>query len=325
MQKVAAVLIALGPEKSAEVLAHLEAGEVERIARELAKMDQLDQPTKRQVLEEFRQRCASFQEVERGGLEFAEELVRKALGPRRAAQVVALLRSRHGEGALAHLQRSEVNDILRLVADEHPQVAALMLASLSPRKAAAVLAGLPAPMRAQTALRVAKSEPMPPTVATRLAHALEHKASSLGLEQAEVQAGRNTLVEILKHCDRATERTVLETLSQQDPDLGEYLRDRMFVFEDLARLEGRSLQLVLREVDQEDLRVALRGAGEDMREVVFQNMSEAAREVLKEDLEVGQPVRLREVEERQQKIAGVVRRMVESGAIALATEEEELV
>jgi len=325
IQKAAVVLIALGPEKSAEILSHLESDHVEMLAREIARIDKLDDGTRRQVLEEFKLRCGGLQEADRGGIQLAAELVRRALGPQKAARILGMLKTRPEESALASLQKADVPEIVRLVADEHPQIIALVLGNLSAQKAAAVLAGLPESQRVEVARRIAKSDSVMPSAASRLAKALERKASAMKSEVSDTQAGKRILVEILKNADRGTERAVLKSLSEQDPELGEFLREKLFVFEDLVKLDPRSVQLLIREIEHEDLRVALRGAGEDLKSVIFQNMSEGAREALKEELDTGQPVRLRDVEVAQRKIAGVLRSMVESGTIIIGGEEEEFV
>jgi len=325
LQKAAVVLISLGPEKSAEILSHLENDQVERIAREIARMEHLDLPTRARVLEEFSRRCRGKLEADRGGLQVAEEMVKKALGPQKAAQILRALKSHSGESALAYLQRADAGEITRLLADENPQVIALVLSSLQPQKAAAVLGALPEATRIDIARRIAMSDLALPGATARLAQALEKKASSLRAEQSDAEAGKRSLVEILKNADRSTERAILTALSEQDPQLVEFLREKLFVFEDLVKLNGKSVQLLIRELENDDLRIALRGAGEEIKEVVFRNMSEGARESLKEELETGQPVRLRDVEVAQRKIAGVLRGMVESGAVMIGQEEEQYV
>jgi flagellar motor switch protein FliG len=326
LQKAAAILITLGPERSAEILSHMESDQVERIAREIARMEQLDEDTKRSVIEEFSARCRGFEDSDRGGIQLAAEIVRKALGPQKAARIMEMLKSRPDESVFTNLQRSDVPEILRLVADEQPQVIALVLGNLPAQKAAAVLAGLPEEAQIEVARRVAKSDAVMPKAVARLAKALERKASSMKSAVSESQPGKQVLLEILKNADRSTERTLLSALSERDSELGEFLREKLFVFEDLIKLEARSMQLLVREIEQEDLRVALRGAGDEIKEAFFQNMSEGAREGLKEELETGQPVRLKDVEAAQRKIAGVLRRMVESGTIIIgAVEEEQLV
>ncbi|NIM06546.1 MAG: flagellar motor switch protein FliG [Armatimonadetes bacterium] len=323
LQKAAVVLITLGPEKSAEILSLLDNDQVERIVREIARMDRLSDEAKRKVMEEFKARCEGLRKSDRGGIELAAELVRKALGPQRAAQIMEILKSGSEESDLVSLQKSEVSEIIRLIQDEHPQVIALVLSNLSGQKAASVLAALTEEMRVEVVRRIATSNPVMPSAASRLAKALEHKATSMRSEASDAEGGKPVLIEILKNADRSTERTVLNALSEQDPELAEFLREKLFVFEDLVKLEGKHLQLLIREVENEDLRVALRGAGDDLKEAIFQNMSEGAREALKEELETGQPVRLREVEAAQRKIAGVLRSMAEAGTIIMGDAQEE--
>jgi flagellar motor switch protein FliG len=323
LQKVAALLRTLGPEKSVEVLSHLESHQVERIAAELERMGQLDSSTKRMVLDEFRRRCAGLPEDAATATDrFERSSIKQPAGDLGTAVGKAPEAKTAGpEVALGYLQDAEVDEIVGLIKDEHPQIIAFVLCNLPAPKAASMLGKLPESLRAEAAWRVANSSEILPGVAERLARALQQKASSLKLKQAQIPTGQKVLMDILENVDPKVERAMLKSLAQQDPDLGRTLCSRLFDFNDLIRLDQPSLQAAVRKINWQDLRLALKGSEEEVREALLQSLPEADRQMLLRDLETGQPARLREIRAAQGRSFDVLRKMVDDGTAKFVTKE----
>jgi|GEM_PF-4384421 len=318
IQKVAAVLVSLGPETSATILKHLETSQVERIVRAIIQMKHMAPSQRLQVLEEFKQQCLN-QESPREDSGYGEKLfpTQKSKTPPRESEAE--------KDSLALLSQAEVGEILALIEGEHPQIIALVLGRLPAEKAAAVLAGLPDNLRLQVAIRVAKSDINSPSALQRLSEALRQKTVAGQAKVEAPSAGSQLLAEILRNSGRSIEREVLQSLCRQDPGIAYYLQKQLLNFDSLSKLESGGLQLFLQEIKPEELLLALRGAGEETKQTVLRHLSEERKKQVVADLSDSPPARLREVEAAQMRIAALLREKVEAGLIAFQREEQGVV
>ncbi len=323
IEKAAVLLIALGRDKSAEVLAHLSAEEVQRVSAAMARIPYVTPETRNPVLGEISKLIGSSDYSE-GGVEYVRQVLEKALGPQKASRVMDGMNQEQQARPLESLAEATSDQLVAALRNEHPQMIALILCHLPPDKAAAVLGSLTADQQGEVAARIAVIDSAAPDMAEQLEKTL-HTRFAAGAAAAQVTGGAKALVEMLNNADRTTERTVLEALAERRPELADDVRKMMFVFEDLVTLDARTVQRVLREVENEDLRIALKGAGDDVKQLIFQNISERAAQSLKEDLELTGPVRVRDVESAQQRMVAVVRRLVHSGEVLLKSDTEERV
>jgi flagellar motor switch protein FliG len=322
-------MIVLGAKKAAELISRsgIPPADIERLAAEIAAVGEIGPDIRRAVVGEFARSLESRDGV-LSGLAMAREMIASLLAPERAADVLSRLESRGSETPFLSLSALGSKQLTALLSDEQPQVTAVALRYLPRAKAAEVLAGLPEDARIDVVMRFVKSDdPLPDAVRT-LGDALWRKAGAAGgWDEADAAKGAVTgaraLVEVLNNADLVVENSVLEALAERDPELGEQVRQSMFVFEDLPRLDPRALQLVLRSAEMSDLTVALKGAAEEIRRVVFENLSENAAASLKEDLEAMGPVRRRDVLAAQQRIVTAVRALGEEGKISVRVAEQQ--
>jgi flagellar motor switch protein FliG len=323
VEKAAVLLIALGRDKSAEVLAHLSPEEVQRLSQQMAGIPYVAPETRNAVLEEVNKLVPSADYCE-GGMEYVQQVLEKALGTQKASRIIEGMAREQRSRPLESLAEADSDQLAAALRNEHPQTTALVLCHLPGEKAAAVLGTLPSELQGEVAARIAVIDAAAPEMAEQLEKVLQTRFSS-GAAVGRSTGGARALVEILNNADRTTERTVLEALAERKPELADDVRKMMFVFEDLTTLDARTVQRVLREVESDDLRIALKGASDEIKELAFQNMSERAAQSLKEDLELTGPVRVRDVEAAQQRIVAVVRRLVHAGEVILKSSEERLV
>lgn len=317
-QKAAALLISLGPERSAQVMKYLSEEEIEQITLEIAhvrtvKGEQLDR-----VVEEFFQLFMASQYIAQGGIDYAKEVLERALGNEKAIDIISKLSSNLQIKPFDFVRKIDAGQILNFIQGEHPQTIALIMSYLDQEQAASILSALPAERQADVARRIAIMDRTSPEVIREVENILEKKISSLGSQDYTSTGGIKAIVNILNKVDRATEKTILETLEVQDPELSDEIKKLMFVFEDITKMDDRSIQLVLREVDTKDLALALKGSSEEVSQKIKKNMSKRAGEMLEEDMAFLGPVRLRDVEEAQQRIVNVIRRLEESGEIIIS-------
>jgi flagellar motor switch protein FliG len=318
VRKVAILLVQLGQEQAAKLLSHMSESEVEAISAEISELDSLTREETESVLSEFRTLAMAQAHVARGGPAFARALLEESLGAERAEAVMNRLAASAMKLPFQFLHRADPRQLLSFIANEHPQVIAVVLAHLSSDKATMVLSGLGAELQADVAHRIAVMDRTSPDVLKGLEAALERKMSSV-LQPMEMSAigGLDPLIQIINRSDRATERLIVEGLQARDPELAEEVKSRMFMFEDITLLEDRDVQLVLRQVESSDLALALKGVSEEVRLKITRNMSERAATTLLEDIDLLGPVLLRQVEEAQQKVILTIRRLEDAGDIVL--------
>jgi len=318
VRKAAITLIQLGSERAAQVLAHLSDAEVEEISAEIARLEQVDASEADEVMSELRHLVTARINIAQGGLSYAQSLLEQSLGPERAAEVMARLQAAAVQLPFQFLHRADPVQLRGFIADEHPQVVALVLAHLTPDKASLVLSGLPPQAQTNVAHRIAVMGRPSPEVVRTVEQTLERKLSSV-LQPTEMSrvGGVDPLVSIINRSDRVTERQIVEGLEALDAELADDVRSRMFMFEDVVSLEDRSVQLVVRQVDTAELAMALKGVSENVRTKITSNLSERAAETLLEEVDLLGAVRLTQVEEAQQSIIRTIRQLEERGEIMI--------
>ncbi|SFE39058.1 flagellar motor switch protein FliG [Alteribacillus iranensis] len=317
-QKAAALLISLGPTASAEIYKYLSEEEIEQLTLEIANVRRVDNETKEEVLEEFHQIAVAQEYISQGGIGYAKNVLEKALGEDEAMSIIERLTSTLQVRPFDFARKADPAQILNFIQHEHPQTIALILSYLDPVQSGQILSSLPQEVQADVAKRIATMDSTSPEIINEVEHVLEQKLSTTVTQDYTEAGGIESLVEVLNGVDRSTERTILETLELQDADLAEEVKKRMFVFEDIVTLDNRSIQRVIRDVENEDLQLALKAASEEVKKVVFGNMSQRMAETIKEEIEFMGPVRLRDVEEAQTTIVSVIRRLEDAGEIVIA-------
>lgn len=325
-QKAAIFLVSLGSDVSSEIFKHLREDEIEQLTFEIARLDKVDSEDRDRVLQEFQEMMMAADFIQSGGIDYARDVLERALGTQKAIDIVNRLTSSLQVRPFDFIRRTDPSHLLNFIQGEHPQTIALILAYLDPQKGAQILSGLSHQIQADVARRIATMDRTSPDVLREVERVLERKLSTLASEDFTQAGGIESIVEVLNNVDRGTEKIIIEALEEEDPELAEEIKKRMFVFEDIVLLDDRSIQKVMREVDGQDLAKALKGVDAEVQEKIFRNMSKRAASLLREDMDFMGPIRLRDVEESQQKIVNIIRKLEESGDIIVARAgEEELV
>lgn len=322
-EKAAILLIALGQEISKEVFKHLEGEEIEELYLQIAKTTKVSPEAKDRVFEEFNELMLAQQYLAQGGITYARELLQSALGESKAVEIITKLTSSLQVRPFDFIQRTESEQILNFIQGEHPQIIALIISYLPAQKAGEIFRNLSEEKQVDIARRIASMERTSPEMIREVERVLERKLSTVVGQDYTSAGGLDTLIEMLANVDRGTEKTIIESLSETDPELAEEIRKRMFVFEDIILLDDRAIQQVLKSVESKDLSLALKGASEDVSEKIFKNMSKRAADMLREDMEFAGPVRVKDVQEAQQKIVNVIRKLEETGEIVIARGGED--
>ncbi|MDA0747542.1 MAG: flagellar motor switch protein FliG [bacterium] len=315
-QKVAILMIALGQETTAEVMKYLGDAEIEQVAQAIAELDIVTTEQEDEVLEEFEQLLIAGHYVSQGGIEFARGALEKALGPRKAQQLLDRVNSTTSSGFYM-LRNVDPNQLIPFISKEHPQTIALILSQLNPTQAAEVINGLAEELQSDVSYRIARMENISPQVLRDLEESLSYNLQAILSGQVTEIGGPKAVAEILNFTGRSTEKAVLERLDAKDPELAEAVRNQMFVFDDIAHFTDREIQMILREVDTKDLAIALKGAGEEIKDRIFTNLSERVGTMLKEEIEFSGPVRLSDVEEVQLRVVQMVRQLEEAGQVTI--------
>lgn len=322
-QKAAIMLMSLGPDLAGNVIRHLEEETTEQLTLELARLEKVSPQQRAMVITEFFEAAKAQQFIAEGGVHQARELLESAFGADRAEEMVKRIVAAMQVVPFEFLKNADASQVLSFIQDEHPQTIALILAYLPAPSAALILGKLPADLRTEVAGRIAMMEQTPPEVIKRVEQVLEKKVSSVISQEMTQAGGPKALVDLLNRVDRSTERLIIENLSETAPELADTVRNMMFVFEDVVMLEDKAIQALLKDVDAKELATALKGVNANVQEKIYKNMSERAMAMLKEDMEFMGPVRMRVVEEAQQKIVAVIRRLEESGEIVVSRSSEE--
>ena len=318
LQKAAILLIALGPEKSAMIFKHLKEEEIEELTLEIANTRSVTPQVKEEIIEEFYQVCLAQQYIAEGGIGYAKELLEKALGSEKAMDVIGKLTASLQVKPFEFVRKTDASQLLNFIQDEHPQTIALILSYLSPSQAAGIVGSLPPDKQTDVAKRIATMDRTSPDVIKEVEDILEQKLASLVSQDYTIVGGVDSVVAILNTVDRGTEKHIMENLEIEEPELADEIRKKMFVFEDILMLDDRSIQRVLRDVENNELAVALKNANEDVRNAIFSNLSTRLADMIREDMEYMGPVRVKDVEEAQQKIVNIIRKLEDSAEIVIS-------
>ena len=317
-EKAAILLIALGRDVSAKIFKHLREDEIEQLTLDITNVRRINNETKDWVIMEFYEEVMAQNFISEGGIDYARALLEQSFGQDKAFALINKLSASFQMRPFDFIRDADPKQLLNFLQNEHSQTIALIMSYLHPAQAAGILAGLPTEKAADVAARVATMDRTSPEYVREIERVLDRKFSSAGFDESTEVGGIQTVVDILNATDRGTERQVLETLEFQNGELADEIRRKMFVFEDIAKLDKRAIQRVLKDVENADLTVALKSSTEDVRELIFANMSKRLQEMIKEDIEFMGPVRVRDVEEAQQRIVNVIRKLQDSGEIVLS-------
>ena len=315
LRKVAILMLSLGQDLGAKVMQHLERQEIEDVSRAIAELGSIKGPEQSGVLEEYYNLAMAQQYMEQGGLSYAQALLEKSLSPGEAAEILQQVTQGIQQSPFQFLQRTDAENVLTFIQDEHPQTIALILAHLGADKSAEILTSLAQQKQAEVIKRIAAMEQTNPEVIKEVEAGLENRLSDIVSQTFDKAGGVESAAAILNLADRSTEKTILESLETDDPDLVEQIRRLMFVFEDILLVNDKGIQAVLKEVDNDELALSLKTASDELKEKIYGNMSERASQLIKEDMEYMGPVRLSDVESAQQKIVDIVRRLEDAGEI----------
>lgn len=324
LQKAAIILISLGSDLSSQVLQqNFSQEDIEHLTEAITQIEKIPMVIRENILGEFSELRKAKEYILQGGIKYAQELLEKTIGRQRAMEVIKKLTRQAKEVPFASLRKTDPSYLLNFIQEEHPQTIALILSYLEPEQAARILSSLSKEKQGDIARRIAGMDRANPEVAKEVEKVLENRLATV-IKQGQTNIGGiPALVEILNMSARDTEKTILEDLEATDPDLAEKIRNMLFVFEDIAKMDDFSIQRALREVDGKDLALAMRGASEEVRQSIFRNISKRAGEVLKEELEYMGPVRIRHVEEAQSRIVKAIRTLEETGEIVISRGGED--
>lgn len=322
-QKAAIFLVTMGSEISAEIFKHLRDEDIEILTWEITRLDNIEAQDRDTVLQEFHSLMMAQDFVMSGGIEYARELLEKSVGPQKSIEIVNRLTSSLTTRPFDFIRRTDPANLLNLIQQEHPQTIALILAYLEPIKASQIIAQLLPEKQSDVAKRIATMDRTSPEILREVERVLDKKLASLSQEDYTVAGGVENIVDILNLADRTTEKSIIESLEEEDPELAEEIKKRMFVFEDIVMLDDRAIQRLLREVDTSELSKALRAVDSEVQDKIFRNMSKRAAVLLKEDMDYMGPTRKKEVEESQQRIVSIIRKLEDQGDIVIARSGEE--
>jgi flagellar motor switch protein FliG len=317
-RKAAIFLLSLGSEASAEVIRNLDERAIEALANEIASIGMVPHEVKERVLKEMAMTLSSAATGGAGGVGKAEEILEAALGKAKASDIVGKMRMRKSSGALRKIEEMDSGTVVEFIKGEHPQTVALIVAHLEAQAAANMLAALPEELRAEVARRIATLGSVSPDAAAEIEQILASQLEGLGKgEDVATTSGVKILADILNVADRATEKEVLGAIADNSPEIANQVKQLLFVFDDILKLDDRAVQRVLREVDTNDLALALKAADEDIKKKILDNVSERAAEMIQEEIEYMGPKRLSEVEAAQLRIIEVIRSLEEANEIII--------
>jgi flagellar motor switch protein FliG len=326
-RKTAILLVSLDRAISAEILKGLDADSVEAVTRQIASLRGVTDEQRQRVIEEFHGLALASTYSEVGGLGYARSLLTQSLSKDAADRIMNQIEHQFYSKPFTFLHKAETENLTTFIQDEHPQTIALILSYLTPDKASEILSGLPPEKQNEVVIRISKMEQTSPEVIKEVERGLEHRLSGLVTDRLQSVGGVASVAEILNLVDRSTEKSILEAMTEKEPELVEQIRRQMFVFEDVLLVNDKGIQTVLEEIETSDLVLALRTATEELKQKILSNMSERASQMIREEMEYMGPVRLSDVEVAQQKIVNVVRRLEDAGEIIIAGRggEKELI
>lgn len=317
-QKAAILMVSLEPEIAANIYRFLKEEEIEQLTLEIANLKKVSNEDRNAVIEEFQQMLMAQNYITEGGIDYAREILEKALGTQKALEIINRLTSSLQVRPFDFIRKADPVQLMNFLQNENSQTIALIMTYLNPEQSASLLSSLPPEKQVDIAKRIATMDRTSPDIILEVEKVLERQLASVVTEDYTNVGGVQTVVNILNNVDRGTEKNIIEALEMDNPELAEEIRRRMFVFEDILTLDNRSIQRTLREVDNQDLTLALKGASEEVKKKIFSNMSKRQAEMVNEDIQYMGPVRLRDVEEAQQKIVNIIRKLEDAGEIIIS-------
>jgi flagellar motor switch protein FliG len=325
--KAAVMLIALGPQLASAVLQHMDDDEVEQLSAQMAAMRTVPAHTAQAVFDEFAESVTNSAMGSLGGHDFMREVLENRFGPQRAKELLDELMGRQAHRPFEFLRSTPPEQVAQFLQEEAPQTIAIVIASLPTSVAARVLAEMPKEIQAEIAMRIATMSETNPLVVRDLEAAIKDKLSVILDQELTAAGGVQSLAEILNLAGRSTERHVLQAMAESDQTLAEEVRQRIFTFDDIVTLSDRDIQILLRDIDQKDLAIALRGVDETIQDKILNNLSERGSQMLREDMEVMPPQRKNVVDEAQSKIVRSARALDDAGAISIRStnDDEEII
>ncbi len=322
-QKAAILMVTLGPELSANIYKHLREEEIEDLTLEIANIRRVEPEIRDSVLAEFKEIALAQEYISTGGIEYARELLEKAFGVGKAEEIIRRLTASLQVRPFDFARRADPAQLFNFIQGEHPQTISLIMAYLQPEQAAIILSALPPEQQVEVAIRLATMDRTNPEVLNEVESVLEKRLASYITQDSTSAGGIQSTVEILNRVDRSTEKTIMDSLEETDPELAETIRKRMFIFEDIITLDDRAIQRIIREVESKDWALSLKGSNDAVQERIYKNMSQRAAAMLKEEIDYLGPVRLRDVEEAQQRIVAVIRKLEDAGEIVVSRGGED--
>lgn len=322
-QKAAILLISLGPDISSEVFKELKEEHVEQVALQIANLKKVSPAERDAVMEETYQLSMAEEYISQGGVDYARDVLEKALGEQRAIEIINRLQGALQMTPFDFIKRTDPQQLLNFIQNEHPQTISLILAHLNAEHGATILSALPGEIQVDVAQRIAVMERATPDIIMEIEKVLERNIASVFTQEMTAAGGVRSVAEMLNRVDRSTEKAIMEKLEETNPDLADEIKRLMFVFDDVLLIDDKSIQRILREVDQKDLILALKGASEEVKAKILKNMSQRARALILEEMEVMGPTRLKNTEEAQQKIVNTIRQLEEMGEIVVSRGGEE--
>ena len=316
-QKAAAIIISLGAENAASIYKFLSDEEIESLTLEVSRLKSLTAEESESVLTSFYQMCLTKKVIDEGGIGYAKVVLEKAFGAQQAAALLERVSNTMRSKNFDFIRKADYKNLMAVIQNEHPQTIALILSYATSDQASTIISELPKDKQISVVERIAKMSNTSPDVIAIIEENLEKKFSSfLTFDSTEI-GGINYIADIMNHMDRSNEKYIFDELSKIDEKLAEEIRKRMFVFEDITILDDISIQRFLRDVDSKDLVLAIKGANQEVTNLIFKNMSNRQAETIKSDLEYTHNVRLRDVEEAQQRIVAIIRRLEEEGELVI--------
>jgi flagellar motor switch protein FliG len=322
-KKAAVLLMTLGPEVASEIIKRLPESQIQRIGVEIANIGFISSRERREILQEFIEINKAKDFVIEGGIGYAKSLLSGALGSSRANKILEGIKHEAYLRPFMTARKSDVDNILNAIRDESPQTIAIILANIQPEKAAQVLIEFPPKLQNEVALKIGSISNISPAVIKTIDEALEKKLSMIDKIEMETSGGVDALVDILVNVDRKTEKSIIGSIEEKDTTLADQIKANMFVFEDIVKLDNLSIQKILKEVNLKDLAFALKASGPQVAESIYRNQSNRASEALKEEIDLLGPIKVSQVEEAQQNIVNVIRKLEEEGVITIARSAED--
>jgi flagellar motor switch protein FliG len=318
LKKAAIVMISLGHETSSKIFQNLDEGEIERLSTEIARFENVPTAVREAVLDEFHTLCLAQQYINQGGIDYARKVLESSVGPKKAKDILDKIKETIRTTGFNLLENIDSKQLVNFMQKEHPQTIALLLAHIDSKNAAPIISALPPELQVDVASRIATMESIAPETLEQVEEVLLNQIKSMFGSEASEIGGIKSVAELLNNMDRGAVKNILGNLERENPQLATDIKNLMFVFEDILLLDDRSMQRMLKEVDTKDLSMALKGASEDLQAKFFRNMSSRAAEMIREDIEYMGPIRVKQVEEVQQKVVDIVRRLEEDGEIIIS-------